>query len=30
MSSYQNLEGKFSVESDKCKYTNDAIVSNYT
>ena len=30
MSSYLNLDGTFTVESDKCKYTEDAILSDYT
>eukprot|EP00977_Amphora_coffeiformis_P001735 scaffold337_cov172-Amphora_coffeaeformis.AAC.9 len=30
MSSYLNLDGNFTVESDKCKYTDDAILSDYT
>jgi len=30
MSSYLNYEGEVTVESDKCKYTEDAIVSDYT
>ncbi|CAB9516031.1 Inositol-3-phosphate synthase [Seminavis robusta] len=30
MSSYLNLEGPFKVESDNCKYTEDAIISDYT
>lgn len=29
MSSYKNLEGAFTVESDSCKYTDDAIISDY-
>jgi len=30
MSTYHNLEGKFTVESETCKYTTDAILSDYT
>jgi len=30
MSSCNNLDGDFTVQSDKCKYTEDAIVSDYT
>jgi hypothetical protein len=30
MSSALNLEGSFTVESDKCQYTSDAILSDYT
>lgn len=30
MSSCMNLEGDFTVQSDKCKYTDEAIVSDYT
>merc|ERR1719410_3355766 len=29
MSSYKNLDGSFTVESDSCKYTDDAIVADY-
>mmetsp|Transcript_8744 Transcript_8744/g.12714 ORF Transcript_8744/g.12714 Transcript_8744/m.12714 type:complete len:533 (-) Transcript_8744:122-1720(-) len=29
MSSCLNLDGGFTVESDKCKYTDDAIISDY-
>lgn len=30
MSAFQNLEGDFIVESDKCKYTDTEILSDYT
>ena len=30
MSSYMNFEGNLTVESDKCAYTEDAIISDYT
>ena len=30
MSSYLNLDGKFSVESDKCTYSDETIISDYT
>lgn len=30
MSNYHNLDGDFTVESDKCQYTPEAIVSDYT
>jgi myo-inositol-1-phosphate synthase len=30
MSSYCNLEEGFTVESDKVKYTDDTIISEYT
>mmetsp|Transcript_12899 Transcript_12899/g.19622 ORF Transcript_12899/g.19622 Transcript_12899/m.19622 type:complete len:530 (-) Transcript_12899:237-1826(-) len=30
MSSYTSLEGNFKVESDKCKYTDDSILADYT
>lgn len=29
MSDCKNLEGNFTVESDSCKYTDDAIISDY-
>ena len=29
MSSCKNLSGNFKVESDSCKYTDDAIISDY-
>mmetsp|Transcript_14503 Transcript_14503/g.20459 ORF Transcript_14503/g.20459 Transcript_14503/m.20459 type:complete len:533 (+) Transcript_14503:110-1708(+) len=30
MSSFQNMDGAFTVESDKCKYTDNEILSDYT
>lgn len=30
MSSFQNLDGDFTVQSDKCRYEADAIISDYT
>uniref|UniRef100_A0A7S1ZAL6 inositol-3-phosphate synthase n=1 Tax=Trieres chinensis TaxID=1514140 RepID=A0A7S1ZAL6_TRICV len=30
MSSFQNLEGNFTVESDKCTYNADTIIADYT
>lgn len=30
MSSYKNLDGQFTVESDSCKYTDDAIIADYS
>ena len=30
MSSFNNLDGPFKVESENCKYSEDAIISNYT
>ncbi|KAL7506026.1 hypothetical protein ACHAXN_003390 [Cyclotella atomus] len=30
MSSCKNLEGSFTVESDSCKYTDDAILADYS
>ncbi len=29
MSSYLNLDGEFKVESDKCHYKKDAIISDF-
>lgn len=29
MSSYKNLDGNFTVESDSCKYTDDAIIADF-
>ena len=30
MSSCKNIEGNFTVESDSCKYTDEAIISDYS
>ena len=30
MSRFHNLDGSFIVQSDTCRYQNDAIVSDYT
>jgi len=30
MSSCKNLDGQFTVESDSCKYTDDAIIADYS
>ena len=30
MSATHSLEGSFTVESDKCTYTADSIISDYT
>ena len=29
MSTCKHLDGKFTVESESCKYTDDAIISDY-
>jgi len=30
MSAFHNLDGEFIVQSDKCTYTTDSIISDYT